>query len=65
MDGGNVGFGGNSGEGLSQKESVEWHVTTQLLSLDQLPTVSLRLELRATESCPEHLVSYQTCTTPI
>ena len=31
------GFGAALSSGLSQRESVEWHVTTRLLSLDELP----------------------------
>ena len=46
------GFGGGS-DGLSQKQSVEWNVTTRLLSIDQIPEISLRLDMQVTESCPD------------
>jgi len=61
------GFGGGGGlgsSGLSQHESVEWSVTTRLLSLDQMPQVALRLDMKATESCPEKLLAYQINTVP-
>jgi len=58
------GFGGGSRSGLSQRESFEWFVTTRLVSLDELPQISLRLDVKATESCPESLLAYQTSTVP-
>lgn len=60
------GFGGGAAGdcGLSQRESVEWCVTSELLQLDQLPKVSLRINIQASESCPENMLSYQTVTAP-
>ena len=61
------GFGGGGGalsSGLSQHESFEWSVTTRLLSLEEIPSIALRIDIRATESCPEDLLSYQITTVP-
>ena len=50
--------------GLSQHESFQWSVTTRLLSLEEIPSIALRIDIRATESCPEDLLSYQITTVP-
>ena len=51
-------------DALSTKECIEWNVTAALLSLDQTPKIMLRLSLQASESCPEHILSYELDTIP-
>ena len=48
IDGGEGGFDGDQGsgsKGISTKESFDWSVTTYLLSLDEVPKVTLRMTL--------------------
>ena len=51
-------------KGLPTKESCDWSLTTALLTLDQVPKIVLKLTLQATESCPEHILSYEMKTIP-
>ena len=57
-------FGIGQSSGLPTKECIEWTVTTALLNLDQVPKIMLRMNLKATESCPENIVSYEVKTIP-